>query len=284
VRRAQPWLGTLVEVTVCHRDEHAAMRACDAALRAVARIDRLMSFHKPHSELSRLNRAPAAKPMRVSAHTWRVLACAERLHRVSGGLFDCTVVPHLRSGGFLPRSPCTTDPDAVARMHALRATQADVLLPAPGWVVKRCPLELDLGGIAKGYAVDRALVALRAAGARAGCVNAGGDLRVFGTEPHRIEVRHPGRPGDIGAVITVQGAAVATSAGYYARQRGARGLCTPIVDPFAGTCIDYEHSVTVAAGECVIADALTKVVALSGDPAHPALAHFRAQAWILGHA
>jgi len=283
LRRAQPLLGTLVELTVWHAEAGAAARACDAAFAAVAEIDALMSFHRGDSELSRLNRAPPGVAVDLTPHTWRVLVHAARMHRASAGLFDCAIAPRLQAEGFLP---------GCAGARAAGATQADVLLPAPGRAVKRRAVRLDLGGIAKGYAVDRAVAALRAAGASAGSVNAGGDIRVFGRRPVRIEVRHPSRPECPGACIALRSAAVATTAGYFGRRAAHPGAAgqraaqasrwqVPVVDPRTGACVTMDASVTVAAPQCVLADALTKVIALSGDAAHPLLARFRAEAWIL---
>jgi len=262
-----------VEITVWHGDTAVAERACDGAFAAVAGIEALMSYHNPDSELSRLNGAQPGEPVDVSPHTWWVLSQAACVHRASEGLFDCAVAPHLEQAGFLP---------AVTSPLETGATQADVLLPAPGRVVKRRPVRLDLGGIAKGYAVDRAVAALRAAGVPAGCVNAGGDLRVFGPRTLRIDVRDPVRPDRAGAAVELNEAALATSAGYFSERTDTTGSpLTPIVDPRTHRCIDLRSSVTVSAGECIIADALTKVVALSADTRHPALERFRARAWIL---
>jgi thiamine biosynthesis lipoprotein len=261
LRRAQPLLGTLVELTVWHADSAAAGRACDAAFAALAEIERLMSYHRSASELSRLNRAPPGLMLDVTAHTWRVLVGAARVHHASGGLFDCAVAPRLEEEGFLPRS---------GGQAARGATQADLLLPGPCRAVKRRPLRFDLGGVAKGYAVDFAVATLRAAGARAGSVNAGGDIRVFGRHPLRVEVRDPAQPGRAGAGIALRGAAVATTAGYYGPRAGHRWRA-PLVDPRSGACVEMDCSITVAAPRCALADALTKVIALTGDAAHPIL-------------
>ncbi len=103
VRRAQPWLGTLVEIRVrdagACADVHAA---CDAAFSAVARVHALMSFHDPRSELSALNRAAARRPVPVSPWTCAVLARAVEVAEASGGLFDCAVGSALVRAGRLP--------------------------------------------------------------------------------------------------------------------------------------------------------------------------------------
>jgi thiamine biosynthesis lipoprotein len=296
-RRAQPLLGTLVEVTVWHATQKDAQRACDAAFDAAAAVDAAMSYHREDSDLSRLNRAAPGVTVQVGLDTWAVLTSAARLHRLSGGLFDCTIAPRLETEGFLPRvahaaagdRPALADDFAPTEHPAtsgrLRAsdhpTQADVLLPAACRVRKRRTLRLDLGGIAKGYAVDRAVDALRSAGAAGGLVNAGGDMRVFGPRAVRVDVRDPAAPGCAAARVALKEAALATSGSYFSSRAG-QGRCTPIVDPRIDACIDMRYSVTVAARRCVFADALTKVVALSANRHHPALGALRAEAWILG--
>ncbi len=112
------------------------------------------------------------------------------------------------------------------------------------------PLAITLDGIAKGYAVDQAVVALRAAGATEGLVNAGGDLRVFGDELQQIHVRHPGSPGKLIAIGSVKDAAVASSGRYFANS------C--LVDPRTMRPHTTALSATVIAPDCITADALTK--------------------------
>ena len=135
------------------------------------------------------------------------------------------------------------------------------------------PLALDLGGIAKGHAVDRAVAALRAGGARAGRVNAGGDLRVFGTPdwlPLRLRLHD---------TPTVNAAPARDP-----RRRGRdladayRGRMAALLDPRRGRLRAYPGSVTVVAPTCALADALTKVVALTTVRVRACSARFGAHA------
>jgi len=143
---------------------------------------------------------------------------------------------------------------------------------ANGWI--------DLGGIAKGYAVDLAVAALQDAGAISGCVNAGGDLRVFG-QPLPVAVRAPAAPGLAAERLLLQDEAIATSGGYFsARLHEARHVCA-LLDPRSGEPLAAARSASVRAPRCAVADALAKVVLASGDAAHPALAAFGACAFLL---
>jgi hypothetical protein len=120
----------------------------------------------------------------------------------------------------------------------------------------RRPVTIDLGGIAKGFAVDRAVEALQKAGAISGIVNAGGDLRVFGEHAQEVQIRHPLYPGRTAGMVRLRDRALATSARYFAPALFDGRSRQPLPD---------EISVTVAARDCLTADALTKIaLALRG--------------------
>jgi thiamine biosynthesis lipoprotein len=152
----------------------------------------------------------------------------------------------------------------------------------PGQLRKDVNFHLDLGGIAKGYAVDRAVAALRAQGVRDALVNAGGDLRAIGTRTWTVEAGQRDARTDNGAGaaslrLALVSGAVATSV-YRAGITPGHG--DTLIDPRRCRRAPVDCVVTVAAPRCVLADALTKVVALSSDAAHPALARFHAVAWL----
>ncbi|HSR64908.1 MAG TPA: FAD:protein FMN transferase, partial [Xanthomonadaceae bacterium] len=211
VERARPLLGTLVAVRA--EGPGARVEAGIArAFEAIATVQAAMSFHDPASELSRLNRHAFDAPQLVDGPTWRVLRAALALARASGGRFDPTVGGRLVAWRQLP-APSRTQVDPAADCR-------DVQLGRGRRVRFRKPLWLDLGGIAKGFAVDRAVAALRAAGVRSGVVNAGGDLRVFGDAPEVVHVRDPAAPGLARPLLQLRAGAVATSAGYFSEREG----------------------------------------------------------------
>ena len=215
MRRAQPWLGTLVGIEATGLPPAQLARAIDRAFAAVARVHALMSFHEPGSELSRLNRAAHAGPVPVSGHLRRVLRAACRLSALTDGRFDVTVAPTLVRWGYLPGSPDSTEPTGDWR---------DIRLGTDGTVRFARPLLIDLGGIAKGYAVDLAIASLRRAGVPQACVNAGGDLRFYGREPRRIGVRDPADPARLRLLPPLLQGAVATSCVADTRRRHGRDL------------------------------------------------------------
>jgi thiamine biosynthesis lipoprotein len=271
VRRAQPWLGTLVGVEASGLPEPVLQRAVADALRAVARVHALMSFHDPDSELSRLNRQAATAPVVVSGHLWRVLRAACRVSALTTGRFDPTVAPTLARWGYLPAR------DAAEGGGDWR----DIRFEGPRRVRFARPLLIDLGGIAKGYAVDLAIARLRRAGVPQACVNAGGDLRFYGREPRQIAIRDPLVPGHMRLLPPLSQGAVASTCVAATRRRQGPGWRSPLVDPRGGRAVARTDSVTVTARSALYADALTKPVAIDPAASEAALRRLRARALVL---
>jgi FAD:protein FMN transferase len=224
IRRAKPLLGTIVSIAA-----DAAPAALDAAFAAVARVHTLMSIQQAQSDISRINREAHRLPVVVDPWTREVLELALSISQRTAGAFDIVV------------------PGTGARY-------TDIAL-ADGAVRLRKPAQLDVSGIAKGFAVDCAVEALRRQGARTGSVNAGGELRFFGDTPEPVRVRTPEEPGRSVCLPALPYPAYATSSGYF----GAT-----ISDPRNGETATLSWSVTVAAATCAVADGLTKAVALLG--------------------
>lgn len=240
-RRAQPHLGTLVEIAADGAAGIDADGAIDAAFAAIATVHRLMSFHDSASDIGRLNRARPGEIVAIHDWTGQVLRCALEIAQRSDGAFDI-------------------DGSALA------------LLPGNRVRVARAGLRIDLGGIAKGFAVDRALDALMANGAAGGIVNAGGDVGVRGSGTHRVHVRDPRDPRRLVCAVALANQAIASSGGVI---EGRSGI---VIDPHAGAPVSAILGATVRAPSCLIADALTKVVMVAGREAAPLLAQYRASA------
>jgi thiamine biosynthesis lipoprotein len=268
-QRARPLLGTIVAIRI-QTDAALAEPALAAAFSAIQAVHRTMSFHDPNSELSRLNRDATRAPQAVSASLWRVLRASLVLARLSEGRFDPSVAARLVQWGQLPAPVGAMPPDAAADWQ-------DVELLPDRRVRFRKPLWLDFGGIAKGYAIDRAIAVLRAHDVRAGIVNAGGDLRVIGTANETIHVRDPADPTRTRALAQLREGAVATSAGYFSARNGR----TALVDMRRGVSLGKSMSVSVCAPRALWADALTKVVLADADAARPLLRRLQAQAVLL---
>jgi len=273
LRRARPLLGTLVEVTAHGECQVLLTQAVNAAFDTIALVERLMSFHDAASDVGRVNRLAHRVAVRVHPWTWEVLRAAQRLARASAGVFDVTVGGELMRLGYLPV--------AVRGNLDRRARWGDVRL-LPGRRVRFARrLLIDLGGIAKGFAVDRAVECLRAHGARAGLVNAGGDLRGFGPVAWRIHLRHPARPGLLLPFADLAGGALATSAGYFSRRVRHGMASTSIIDGRRRVAADATFSASVAASNCMLADGLTKLVVLRGHRACGLVRRLGGRAFIL---
>jgi len=225
--RARPWLGTLVEIEVRHAGaEPPALLAVERAFAAIARVHRLMSPVEPGGDLARLHAAAPGRWVRVRAETAAVLRAARHFHHASAGAFD----PVAGGGG--------TMDDIEIRGRRVRRRRA---------------VRVDLGGIAKGYAVDRACAVLRRCPSiSSGIVNAGGDLRCFGAA-RLVPVRAPGSRAPAYA-LRVRNAALATSA-----RALAPGPLRGLVDPRSARPYRGRASATVGARTALAADALTKV-------------------------
>jgi thiamine biosynthesis lipoprotein len=271
--RARPLLGTIVEIAA-YGPSDTARAAIARAFDAVAHIHALMSYHDPASDVSRINREASANPVVVDPHTHRVLTAASEVAEASEGLFDITVAGALSRLGFLPRH---SDFPRMSRHGNYRHVE---LLPGNRVRLAR-NVRIDLSGIAKGYAVDLAIQALRKAGMGAGRVNAGGDLRVFGDIPQTVHVRRPRAPTRMIRAAQLGDGAVATSAGYFAARRHRGQSVAPLIDPRTRDPIQSARSVTVIAEACLTADALTKVVHADPTRAAAVLAHFQARALVI---
>jgi FAD:protein FMN transferase len=273
VRRARPLLGTLVEIVLEGAHEHALQRAASDAFGAVERVHRLMSFHSHDSDVTRLNLGAHRAPVRVDAATWEVLELAGRVAHATGGVFDVTIGGRMMAQHALPRmTPVAPDPTACFR---------DIELLPGRHVFFRRELAIDLGGIAKGYAVDCAVDGLKAHEGVAGWVNAGGDLRAFGGKNVPVQIRDPGRPALVGATALLNDAALATSA-RYAHTRGL-SISGLILHPHGAGLPRRPHSASVRANTCALADALAKVVYLMKHNAQSVLSGFGASGFLLGH-
>ena len=134
---------------------------------------------------------------------------------------------------------------------------------------------------AEGYAVDLAIDALRQAGVRSACVNAGGDLRAFGELAYPVAIRHPRRPQAAAAHMRLRDGALATSGTYFSHKHVDDLECSALVDGADGRPVTGAFSASVFAQSCMLADALSKVVMASADARHPALRQFGASALVM---
>jgi FAD:protein FMN transferase len=233
-----------------------------------------MSFQDNGSDVSRLNREAALAPVSVHPHTFRVLAWAARMAQLSQGLFDASIGSTLVDWGIL------APPGAAPLPHGPPASFHDIELGSARQVFFKRPLWIDLGGIAKGYAVDRAVAALHACGVTSACVNAGGDLRIVGPEAERVAIRTSASPVDVLPLVEIRRGALATSCSTISARSHAGEQVGCHVSGRTRRAVDARTTVSVLAPRCVIADALTKVVLADEAAGAPLLRRFHAVAHV----
>jgi FAD:protein FMN transferase len=264
--REEAIMGTAISVELWCDDRDQAEAAIAAVMAEMRRIDEAMSPHKPTSELSRINRCAAQAAVRLSDEMAHLVARAIDFSALSDGAFDITyaAVGHLydyRAGIAPDEAAIAAARDAIGWRH-LRLDPG-----APSLRFARDGVRIDLGGFAKGHAVDNAAAILARHGIAHAVVSAGGDSRVIGDRrgrPWSIAIRDPRRPGEIAAVLPLTDVAISTSGDYerFFERDGVRHH--HLIDPRLGRSPTGVHSVTILAPDGLTAEALSKTVFVLG--------------------
>jgi thiamine biosynthesis lipoprotein len=262
VRRSVPVMGTIAELAVVHRQPRYAHAAIAAAVEALRRVDRTMTRFAATSDVGRANLTALRSPVPVSVETAYVLREALRWAEASAGAFDPCLARAVELWNVGGRS-APPSPEQVQAWKGRRLYRALELAPRDDAATVRfhhASAGIDLGGIAKGYAVDRAADALRAYGVSDALLGVGGDLVALGRsedgDPWQVGIRSPDHPDRIAETIEVTDRAVATSGDYfqYFTHHGRR--YHHLLDPATGEPRrSAVRSVTVVAETCLAADA-----------------------------
>lgn len=256
---AREVMGTFAELTAYAADRDTARAAVEAGYDRLDDVNRLMSDYLDDSEISRLNARSAGEPLKVAPETFACLQTAAAVSAASGGAFDITCRPLVqlwKAAGEDNTLPSDADIEAVLERVGWQKLKLDEAAQSVTKTVD--DMQIDLGAIAKGYALDLAADAMQKAGATAGIVDVGGDVRAFGTQPEtttwRVGIRHPFSQGRFG-VIDLDRGAVATS-GVQQRFITIEGQrYSHIIDPRTGRPAEQAPSVTVIAPDGITADA-----------------------------
>lgn len=254
-------MGTQAEVTAYAADQATAQKATAAAYARFGDVNRLMSDYVDDSEVGRINTSAVGVSATVAEETFRCIEAAIEIARLSGGAFDPTCRPLVRVWKQAGKQKKLPDEGVLREAMARVGWQKLKLDPAVRGVTLTVDgLQVDLGGIAKGYALDLAADAMRDAGAVSGLVNVGGDVRAFGArvegKPWIIGVRHPFRGrGEYFCRLALVDEAVATSGTQerFSEIEGRR--YSHIVDPRTGWPAEQAPQVTVIAPDGMTADA-----------------------------
>ena len=264
-------MGTELTVSVWTTDDARAELAISAVFLEFDRLDGLMSVWKDGSDLVRLNAAAGEHAVPVSSETREVLGIARQISEQTGGVFDVTFAALSGLWKFDNQDKDGSVPDrhAIAkRLPLINYRELIVDENAGTAFLKRTGMRVNVGGIGKGYAVDRSAEILRRSGLRDFMIQAGGDMYVAGKRddrPWRLGIRDPRGPADrIFAALDLTDGTFSTSGDYerFFMKDGRR--YHHILDLRAGEPAAKSRSVTLVTGRAVIADALAKAVFILG--------------------
>jgi thiamine biosynthesis lipoprotein len=262
--------GTML-VVVRADEDRLADAAFDATLETLSDVERLMSSHMKGTEIYALNNAPAGRHVALSDRTLEVLRTAHQLHTDTSGAFDVTIRPVIEVWkNAAQANEWPPEPKLWAARNASRWDQIE--LTPTGAIKDNETAGVDLGGIAKGFAIDEGIETLKARDVRGGLIELGGDVRCFGRrfdgKPWRVSVRDPFDPdGEALCLLRIDpdaGGAVCTS-GNYRRPIEIEGQpVSHILDPRIMKPIDKHPSVTVVANTAMVADAWATALSVLG--------------------
>ncbi len=269
-------MGTFSRVVVIAGSERAARKCVEAAFEVQRRIEELMSYQREDSELSRINREAADKPVPVSPLTFEVLQKSVQFSKLSDGAFDVTVGPlmDLWKAAGEANEPPTEEALAEARG---KVGYEKLILDEKNLTVRFAVkgMRIDLGGIGKGYAVDRSVEAIKKRGAIGAMVDLGGNIRCFGQPPRgqehwRVGLQDPNVSPDemddskILLILALTDQSVATSGDYrrFVEVQGAKQ--SHIIDTGTGKGANKLVSDTIIAPDATTADALSTAVNVLG--------------------
>lgn len=259
-------MGTRIGVELWADDRASADRHIERVMQEMHRIDALMSTYKPSSQVSIVNADAARQPVRVDADLFGLLETSLEYSRVTEGAFDITYA----SVGHLYDFRRGIKPSDEAIASALPAVNyRHVVLDRESRTVRfaQAGVRIDLGGIAKGWAVDQAIGLLRAAGVERAMVTAGGDTRIIGDrfgKPWMVGIRDPREDGKVIVRIPLDDAALSTSGDYerFFEEDGMR--YHHIIKPASGRPARAVRSVTVIGPTATRTDGLSKTIFVLG--------------------
>ena len=266
LRESRALMGTEVSVELWATDAVVGQRAIERVMAEVLRLDLMMNPWNPDSELSRVNRQAATAAVTTTPEIMEVLQRALFYSRLSAGAFD---ISFASVGQYYDYREKRTPSDAqLARERGNIDFRAIVVDPETSSIAFTKPgLQIDLGGIAKGYAVDRGIAILQEEGIEAAVIAAGGDSRILGDlgdRPRTVGIRHPRKEGEYVAMIPLENTAISTSGDYerFFVEDGVR--FHHLLDPGTGLSVAGVQSATVMAPKAIDSDALSTTTFVLG--------------------
>lgn len=273
IKKAHACLGTIVEITVADKDKSAEFinNAIKEAFTEIQRVEDLLSRFKSESDISRINADAYVRATKVSEETISLLEKSILFSQLSDGAFDITVYPLMEIWSIVEKDKeqIPTASEVKSTLNRVGCQNIDIIKQEQSVFLAREGMSVDLGGIAKGYAVDRAVSILKQEGIKNALVNAGGDIYALGqadeTKKWKVALRRPRKRKDFLTVLELKDKAIATSGDYekYIKIDGRR--YGHIINPKSGyPCTDRPASVTVISEDCLRADALATSIFVLG--------------------
>jgi len=269
VKKTQFLFGTVVDVTVIAKTK-SDRSAIDMALSAMKDIDDKVSIYNVHSEISNVNQNAGLSEVKVSDDTFNILERAYKLSQLTDGAFDVSIGSIVSLWGFgTTKNKIPSDNEIAEKLPLINYEK--IILDHTNKTVKLADkgMKVDLGAIAVGYAVDKAVNVLKEKGVKNALVNGGGEIYAFGSPPKksawRVGIQHPRKPNAILGTIDLKDKAISTSGDYesYFEVNGKR-YCH-ILNPKTGKPIENIMSVTVVADNTTDADALSTAIMVMGE-------------------
>ena len=267
--RTFPMMGTVGRITLWSDEDGLTEKALDQAQKTIRAIESACNIFDPESELSRLNRTACEKEFVCSPLLWEMLTEADRAWKFSGGAYDPTVQPLMKLWGF--RQKRKTLPTAEEVATAMKTVGwAKVKLDPANRTVRFLAdgIGIDFGGIAKGFALDRALSVLRRAGIRTAVLDLGGNIGCLTLQerrPFRVGVRDPEQPDGMIEAAELWNGCIATSGNYERYVIIGGKQYTHIMDPRTGRPVSGVLSVTVITPRGTDSDAMSTAIFVGGE-------------------
>ena len=263
---ARPMMGTEISVRLWHDDPVQGQHLVEQVFAEARRIDLLMSTYTDDSRISDINRRGADEPVIAGNELFRLIQRSLDISVLTRGAFDITYESVGQHYDFRTRRrPDQTTVDASRLLIDYRLVELDQATGTVAFAAKG--VRINLGGIAKGYVVERGVDLLRMAGVRNGIVTAGGDSRLLGDRrgvPWKVGIRDPRVEGEVAMTLPLADEAISTSGDYerYFEENGVR--YHHIISPSTGTPASGVHSATVIGPDAVLTDALSTSVFVMG--------------------
>ncbi|MBS3814242.1 FAD:protein FMN transferase [Candidatus Bipolaricaulota bacterium] len=261
VTQTRPAMGTFVEITAGGEKKKKVKNLINKAYEKIIDVDKTMSVHKDNSPVHNLNN-PGNKKINLRPNTLQVLEEAQNISRLTDGSFDITSGPLLDLWGFYDGKLSVPSPDDLKQALNLVDYQKLTLEPSSGTAtLPDRNGKIDLGGIAKGYAVDKAVEVLKNGGVQSGLVNAGGDIRAFGSpegkSTWKVGLQNPLQKNDLLFGLNLFLSAITTSGNYESFFTYRGNKLAHIINPHTGWPVEDVLSVSVLTEKAIRADGLS---------------------------